>query len=593
MIEFLSINETLPKHTSCLALHDNFAKTMINYIFFTFAPVQGFIEKSRKLRDLYGSSLILSKLSEGVADLAKNDNNLTLVSPALIGVQEESRSGFPNRILFQVNITTEAELESYTKQIKDQFFEEWQHIINECNQWIKNKPPLWNWCEEISWQDWDREWKHWKNYAWETFSGTGKTVDEAIRDLENRKLSRNWTAINWIGESSSLSGADGIVFPKLGHPKRKPKLGQWGKEKEEIKKFYKRLSLATEGKNPAHDSAESEGKYIDPDEKLSIPELVKRLVTLEEVSQPLNIPSLKRFTELVRRAQDNKESPDVGQWTGWFMGDGDRVGDYLTELINSSNDQEQVSNRIGNFSQQMRNWGEQFQREFDPDFGRIIYAGGDDFLGLIYNRQFPERSQESISGSEILKWLIQLPDEWKKGKSEAIQKITLSLGFVWAAPAVPQRDVLQHCREAQRESKKKGRDRVTIRVVFSQGRYVEWTTPWQYLKILQKYEDRDGEKNWNHIYSDLSQLQARHAFGLGLDEKGTELPEILLDSINQEAMLEFVELYFPSYRKQLEWAASSDNGLFPYFTSQERPLAMVRWLRNFIAVGWHLCSEEE
>jgi CRISPR-associated protein Cmr2 len=33
------------------------------YTVITFAPVQGFIEKSRKLRDLYGASQILSYLS--------------------------------------------------------------------------------------------------------------------------------------------------------------------------------------------------------------------------------------------------------------------------------------------------------------------------------------------------------------------------------------------------------------------------------------------------------------------------------------------------------------------------------------------------
>ena len=36
------------------------------YTAISFAPVQGFIEKSRKLRDLYGASLILSYLSQSL-----------------------------------------------------------------------------------------------------------------------------------------------------------------------------------------------------------------------------------------------------------------------------------------------------------------------------------------------------------------------------------------------------------------------------------------------------------------------------------------------------------------------------------------------
>jgi len=41
------------------------------YTALTFAPVQGFIRSSRKLRDLYGSSLLLSHLAHAIcADAA-------------------------------------------------------------------------------------------------------------------------------------------------------------------------------------------------------------------------------------------------------------------------------------------------------------------------------------------------------------------------------------------------------------------------------------------------------------------------------------------------------------------------------------------
>ena len=40
-----------------------------------FAPVQGFIEKSRKLRDLFGASKILSYLSGKIVSKAKEIDN--------------------------------------------------------------------------------------------------------------------------------------------------------------------------------------------------------------------------------------------------------------------------------------------------------------------------------------------------------------------------------------------------------------------------------------------------------------------------------------------------------------------------------------
>lgn len=40
----------------------------------TFAPIQGFIEDSRKLRDLYGSSFLLSYLAKSICEAAKKKN---------------------------------------------------------------------------------------------------------------------------------------------------------------------------------------------------------------------------------------------------------------------------------------------------------------------------------------------------------------------------------------------------------------------------------------------------------------------------------------------------------------------------------------
>jgi len=66
------------------------------YTAITFAPVQGFIEKSRKLRDLYGSSLLLSFLAEVICRGAKQKGH-RLVSPALVN----NAKGTPNQILIQ------------------------------------------------------------------------------------------------------------------------------------------------------------------------------------------------------------------------------------------------------------------------------------------------------------------------------------------------------------------------------------------------------------------------------------------------------------------------------------------------------------
>jgi CRISPR-associated protein Cmr2 len=337
-----------------------------------------------------------------------------------------------------------------------------------------------------------------------------------MEDLENRKLSRGWIAVNWIGESSSLTGTDAIAFPGLGAEDRNPNNRKWTTEKDDIKTFYKRLSCVLEY---LPQNAEPEGKFLAPNERLSIPELVKRLVTRDKIAEKIGMSVLEeRFSDIYRKP-DVKHQQGEGRWTGWFMGDGDKVGDYLKQLAKKENGDDEIKA----FSEAMRSWGEKFSNEFPKELGRVIYAGGDDFLGVIYS----DKNKDPIKPQDALTWLMELPRQWEKHK----QKITLSVGFVWAAPSIPQRDILQHCREAEKVAKSLGRNRVTIRIVFNSGQYIEWTCPWDELDILTKYKDREDKSNWSHIYNDLAQLQSRRAFYI--DKK----------TFDEKFAIEFLDIY--------------------------------------------------
>ncbi|GAB1539711.1 hypothetical protein NUACC21_23780 [Scytonema sp. NUACC21] len=94
------------------------------YTAITFAPVQTFIEKSRKLRDLFGASLILSYLSQQIVLAADNLADVQVISPANINVQK----GMPNRILIKGNFT-----EEMTREV---LLTAWQNILSVCRNWI-------------------------------------------------------------------------------------------------------------------------------------------------------------------------------------------------------------------------------------------------------------------------------------------------------------------------------------------------------------------------------------------------------------------------------------------------------------------------
>jgi CRISPR-associated protein Cmr2 len=159
------------------------------YTAITFAPVQGFIEKSRKLRDLYGSSYLLSFLAEVICRAVDAESNCVLISPALVN----NTKGTPNQIL----------IEGEFPQAKEIFFETWQIIVKTCQTSIEKY-----YLADENYQ-WERAWNAWGNYAWEFFSATNQEINTVRQKLSEIKRERNWIGINWQGESSSLTGHDG------------------------------------------------------------------------------------------------------------------------------------------------------------------------------------------------------------------------------------------------------------------------------------------------------------------------------------------------------------------------------------------------
>jgi CRISPR-associated protein Cmr2 len=627
------------------------------YTAITFAPVQGFIEKSRKLRDLYGSSFILSYLAEAVC-LAAQENGCQVISPALINVTQ----GTPNQIILQGDYPEE--------QAREDFQHAWRVIMKKCREWIEDRCKDWitphyqQWVKLGIWQEsnnktlpWRKDWDNWTNYAWEFFQATGGSITEARENLNEKKRSRAWVGINWIGESSTLSGGDGVAYPgmSLWTGKRNSyniniEYQKWNEsiKQAEVKDFYNELSYQLGKaflqfirenasneqiikryednfikwvKNKSHYlSREKIQEYgesiVSAEEELSIPELVKRLITLEAIAMPIGINFTEipiSYRDLNRLNQKNKQlSPLVANcWTGWFQGDGDQAGKLLQEMKDSGQDEEKS---LHNFSKSMLRWGEDhLKTSLTPDSGkgRIIYAGGDDFLGVFYRTPPPFLDSDEdclildkpmLTPRECLKWFYNFKknnkissgsdDIWSKHKV----KITVSVGFVWAAPNIPQRDVLQHCAEAEKAAKKKGRDRLALRILFNGGNYLEWVCPWHLLEpLLTGYQDRDKKQNWTHIYRDVATLEARHAFS----KSHTDIAKALLKIYfpNQEGILKTDQW---NTKDSTQWNTENSTGILgeekDYLDTQKESKqekinrTLNEWVINLAKVGFHLCS---
>lgn len=216
----------------CLALVD--CMTASIYTAITFAPVQGFIEKSRKLRDLYGSSFILSFLSRAICDdarrylrpdipvseLQSSKDEDPVVSPALISVTQ----GTPNQIVIQGDFPEARTHKTLTKA--------WKAILDICREEVERRLPETALAGRYTWH---RAWNTWGNNTWEYFWSQGENISDARDRLNETKRGRAWVGINWQGESSTLSGADAIAWYGMAekmHPK-----ANFGEQYQQIRQY--------------------------------------------------------------------------------------------------------------------------------------------------------------------------------------------------------------------------------------------------------------------------------------------------------------------------------------------------------------------
>ncbi len=268
-------------------------------------------------------------------------------------------------------------------------------------------------------------------------------------------------------------------------------------------------------------------------EQPSLPELVKRLVTYPDVAK-VAFPA--EAADKVRSQRFNAIANS--EQIGWFMADGDGVGDYLKEQAKGDAAQEAIE--LQSFSKALGTWAEGLYKKV-PDIqhmhgkATVVYAGGDDLLGALHGR--PDASDQNLEAKlmpmDLFQWLKTFPALW----GEHGQGISVSMGLVWTTDKVPQREALQQVREAESSAKRGGKDRFALKLLFSGGQSIEWVCPWALLpQLLEGYRDRRGRKgeadgaDWGHLATDVESLHGRRALGTKQDpESGEAVAQALWD----------------------------------------------------------------
>lgn len=476
----------------------------------TFAPVQSFIRSSRKLRDLYGSSLLLSHLGHALcADANKRLGPQAVVSPANVSLSR----GVPNSLVISGDYKA--------SQARAALLAAWARVLEECRTWLETNITLSKTTSiPDGWSgDWEAEWgASWKAaslHSWEVFHGQGNTIAEARKALKASKWQRDWSLPNWTGESSTLSSAEAVVRPTMARVV-KPWLIDSDAARKEAKEFLDQL------RTKLGDA------FAGENEEISLMELVKRLITYRPIlRRAFQLPGeealreqtvddlLQNFPRLTTRAQPERES-DSPESIIWFMADGDGVGSHIQALAESDENEEAA---LRAFSQAIRDWAASLYERVPASMGSsrkatVVYAGGDDVFGALHES---EPGNQDLTTADLWRWLETFPDLWKAANQP---QLTISMGLVWADAKVPQREALQQARLAEGSAKARGKDRFALRLLHASGNHLEWSCPWDWLQpILESYRDREGRQgaaaSWRHLGDDLVWLQERQAITAG------------------------------------------------------------------------------
>jgi len=266
------------------------------------------------------------------------------------------------------------------------------------------------------------------------------------------------------------------------------------------------------------------------------------------------------------------------------MADGDGIGSHLESLASFRGSEEDA---LKDFSQSMRTWAAALYEEVPkkvPHHAMVVYAGGDDLFGALHE-SIPGKAD--LTTVHLWSWLQSYQELWSQANQavDANQPpLTVSMGLVWADTNVPQREALQHAREAETSAKARGKNRFALRLLYANGNHLEWTCPWSWLHpIRSHYTDREGRSlaktrdgkppNWRHLAEDLQWLQSRQAIAY--------LPEHdVARAAAEKACLATARTLWSAYFPGCELPAETENPKHasPFSASFATPEKGRRWV---------------
>jgi CRISPR-associated protein Cmr2 len=465
---------------------------MKHLLLFTITPVQSFIAQSRKVRDLAAGSAILSALITEAIDFLKitekilDDDNLIFPNTELLNK--------PNRFLAYVNTKSPQKLgeglekhmhEFFIKQAKSELKKYYSENLDNALAQLKDLLKIY-WVIIPATDDFLEDYEKIERLlggvknlrAFQQFAEKGRKC--AINGEYNVTIYRhkeNNRSPYWLTYTDNVETKSNIEHSLL----------SYGEGLSTIN-FYKRVYNLS---NNSSFDATCQIAYLDATEELSgvkkIRDAIDYLINIDEQYLYDDTPirkgdykqGIKANRKIIKEELKN-QGVKLPKYYATLMFDADKMGQWLSGyFLKDKSDllafQKKISQLFGKFAKYARSYVDG-DTEDGIRKGQTIYAGGDDYLGLINLKYLFDVLKNLNTQFECLIW-NELEKEFDF--REGTEMITFSAGVAIAHYKTPLSFVLNEARKAEKIAKDKAeRKAFSITVLKRSGEihqsYFKW-----------------------------------------------------------------------------------------------------------------------
>lgn len=444
---------------------------MNSYLFlFSIAPVQSFISQARKTRDLYAGSKIISDLIDKAMELPKGSEYI---------LPDKTLGSKPNRFIAIVKVNKDEEVKELGKKIEDKVQVEFrkfaEDIIVKLN---KDKKP----------NHFDEQIKNHLQIHWVALPYDENNYKENFKEIESTlgaiKNVRMFEQMEEVGRKCSLCGERNALF--YGGIKKPPyiqsdainlnSLNQgeglcticFTKRYYEIEPFPSTAKVALmdtineieEDKNTKTKIEEFRKLFDDFEDQLYYEDnLTNKYFDKQNIKNVVPKKALDKLIELKRI--DKIKHLKFSKYYAIIMFDGDSMGKWLSG--SNCKDEKQLLEFHTELSKKLGEFAEKAKLVVVEPKGKIVYAGGEDFLGFVNLNHLFEVLQSLREQFENI--VNQGIKEFKKDNDN----LSFSAGIVVAHYKMPLSEVLKWARQAERDAKNINDDKNAFDIAVLKG----------------------------------------------------------------------------------------------------------------------------